>query len=647
MSGPFTPGQVLTAAQLNAAIPTTIATATSPDAGALTGTEEVTASRGTGVLQTALTTIAQWVIQTYQGFTQSGTGAASLAAQAKLRQIVNLADFTGYDPTGSADSTAALVNACVSLGTNGGEVRWSGACLINSSFTIPPGVSLVGQCDSPGFQSAENYTSSYFESILIINASITVSMSSRSAVKRALVMSSVVSPVGAYPTPFGANASAAIAAFAGTAFTPLSNTSDNRLEDVLVIGFSAIYDGRGVTSNARPVFRRVLGDNTSGIFLSNVTDDGFAENCKLWPFTTVVEGQGNSALFLRSGTGFYSELVSQGMTWVNCGAFGYAVGHDVNAIRNIRQINCTVDGPTGNTSIGFQYRGAINNCINIGAEIAGQGGSGVLINTTPDGNSDSINLVGCNFHGSISANGYINIVAGNASVTACHFDGNASYGHVNLQSASTLYSESSCTHAGVGTGVPIYGNATAVAAAQVILPKNIGTFSNQALNSVSALQINDLTATGTSALLVEALNDSNGATIKIVGQGATTPSKTLRVSSGSFRIVNDGFTQDILTLTDAGALSVVSHLDGTPAGAGLRVKEGSNAKQGTATLSGGTVVVSNTSVTASSRIVLTAQDNNSVGALRVSARTAGTSFTVTSSSGTDSGVVAYEIFEPG
>jgi hypothetical protein len=81
-------------------------------------------------------------------------------------------------------------------------------------------------------------------------------------------------------------------------------------------------------------------------------------------------------------------------------------------------------------------------------------------------------------------------------------------------------------------------------------------------------------------------------------------------------------------------------------GQGFQVKEGSNAKQGVATLAAGTVVVSNTSVTASSRIQLTAQDNNSTGALRVSARTAGTSFTITSSNAGDTGVVAFFITEP-
>lgn len=65
---------------------------------------------------------------------------------------------------------------------------------------------------------------------------------------------------------------------------------------------------------------------------------------------------------------------------------------------------------------------------------------------------------------------------------------------------------------------------------------------------------------------------------------------------------------------------------------------------GTAVLSSGTVTVSSTIVTANSRILLTAQDNNTTGALRVSARSAGVSFTITSSVGTDSGVVAYQIF---
>jgi hypothetical protein len=81
--------------------------------------------------------------------------------------------------------------------------------------------------------------------------------------------------------------------------------------------------------------------------------------------------------------------------------------------------------------------------------------------------------------------------------------------------------------------------------------------------------------------------------------------------------------------------------------AGLYVKEGSNALMGTATLVAGTVTVSNTSVAANSRIFLCSNaDGGTPGFLRVSARVAGTSFTITSSSATDTSTVAYIIAQP-
>lgn len=84
------------------------------------------------------------------------------------------------------------------------------------------------------------------------------------------------------------------------------------------------------------------------------------------------------------------------------------------------------------------------------------------------------------------------------------------------------------------------------------------------------------------------------------------------------------------------------------AGGRLRLKEGAAAStMGRATLVGGTVTVNTSSVTANSEIFLTAQTSGAApGALRVSARTAGTSFTITSSSGTDTSTVAWMIVEP-
>jgi len=82
--------------------------------------------------------------------------------------------------------------------------------------------------------------------------------------------------------------------------------------------------------------------------------------------------------------------------------------------------------------------------------------------------------------------------------------------------------------------------------------------------------------------------------------------------------------------------------------AGFNVKEGgTDARMGTATLVGGSAVVATTSVTATSRIfVLSNTDGGTPGWIRVSARTAGTSFTITSSSGTDTSTVAWLIVEP-
>ncbi len=68
--------------------------------------------------------------------------------------------------------------------------------------------------------------------------------------------------------------------------------------------------------------------------------------------------------------------------------------------------------------------------------------------------------------------------------------------------------------------------------------------------------------------------------------------------------------------------------------------------QGVAQLSSGTATVSETSVTADSRIFLTAQDDDTLGILHVYDRTVGTSFVIHSSSGSDSGYVAWMILEP-
>lgn len=81
-------------------------------------------------------------------------------------------------------------------------------------------------------------------------------------------------------------------------------------------------------------------------------------------------------------------------------------------------------------------------------------------------------------------------------------------------------------------------------------------------------------------------------------------------------------------------------------GRGLSIKEGTNGRMGTGILSSGTVTISNTSVTASSRIFIQPTASSaSAGHLHVTI-SAGSSFTVTSSNASDGRTFNWVIFEP-
>ncbi|MBI5574573.1 MAG: hypothetical protein HY919_08530 [Elusimicrobia bacterium] len=84
------------------------------------------------------------------------------------------------------------------------------------------------------------------------------------------------------------------------------------------------------------------------------------------------------------------------------------------------------------------------------------------------------------------------------------------------------------------------------------------------------------------------------------------------------------------------------------AGNGLYIKEGTNATMGVTTLASGVATVSTTKVTANSRIFLTVQGGavTNVGSTYISARTAGTSFTISSTNVLDASNIAWIIIEP-
>lgn len=99
--------------------------------------------------------------------------------------------------------------------------------------------------------------------------------------------------------------------------------------------------------------------------------------------------------------------------------------------------------------------------------------------------------------------------------------------------------------------------------------------------------------------------------------------------------------QDILSVSGTGVVANNSLRVGAN---GVSI---SRIRHGTVALTAGTVTVADVNVTATSRILLTSQtDGGTPGWLRVSARSVGVSFTITSSSGTDTSTVAWVIIEP-
>ncbi|MEU8671368.1 glycosyl hydrolase family 28-related protein [Streptomyces anulatus] len=82
------------------------------------------------------------------------------------------------------------------------------------------------------------------------------------------------------------------------------------------------------------------------------------------------------------------------------------------------------------------------------------------------------------------------------------------------------------------------------------------------------------------------------------------------------------------------------------AGGGIAIAEGANARMNVATLVTGAATVANTSVTATTRVVLSRQaGNGTLGHLSVT-KNAGVGFTINSSSTADTSTVAWVLFEP-
>lgn len=78
----------------------------------------------------------------------------------------------------------------------------------------------------------------------------------------------------------------------------------------------------------------------------------------------------------------------------------------------------------------------------------------------------------------------------------------------------------------------------------------------------AASTITDAAASGTTLTISATGNTANGAALRLLGNGATTPSKTVRVLSGAFQIRNDANSANLLNITDAGAATFAGAVSG-------------------------------------------------------------------------------------
>lgn len=149
-----------------------------------------------------------------------------------------------------------------------------------------------------------------------------------------------------------------------------------------------------------------------------------------------------------------------------------------------------------------------------------------------------------------------------------------------------------------------------------------------------ALAGTDTNTSGATSTIRGSLGTGNATATSLVFQTGTSVASGTGQHTSTTRLTMNDIVSAFTTPVSTVSLSLI---------------EGSNASMGVVTLSGGTTTVNTTRVTANSRIFLTVQSLGTVTVatpIAVTARTASTSFTITSSDVTDTSVVAWMIVEP-
>jgi hypothetical protein len=382
------------------------------------------------------------------GFTQAGTGADPISAQEKMRQIVHVADF-GAVGDGSTDDTGAIQTAIDYVHSQGGgTVTFDKRYLIDSGLFVKDYVTLQGPLGLPDELLPANSASYETQSgVLIINSANTITVLDGASIGNCLVVRKGLD----LPFTSAINATAGVAAFAGTAFTV--GGPGSYFHHLLILGFQyAIYS----VGNERVRCEYVQGDCSNGIHVEACYDISYLENCHFWPWTTTHQSWTTNTLLTRSGCAYRFRAGGDWNKLTNCFSYGYSLGIDVDSCNNVTLLNCGTDYAGGLTTanIGTQIKGTSSNTVLIGHQAAAQG-TAVEVNTT-SGGGGIVTFVGCSFWGNDIHD--ISIVQGRAIVDSCTFKSSPA-GVVALGGTPNGASVINCDFEGVTTPLAFTGNA--------------------------------------------------------------------------------------------------------------------------------------------------------------------------------------------
>ncbi|MGP8474598.1 hypothetical protein [Burkholderia sp. PR2] len=303
------------------------------------------------------------------------------------------------DPTGEEDSTACLEKKMRGL-TGGGRVQVTGKYLIERELVVPPGVSLEGECTTPGTNGSNSITEYANSSCGVMNVSpaATIVLSSGASIRAMQIFRAGMT----FPAPDSKS-------YAGTAIT--IGGDDAAVDRVTILGFErAVYDA----GYQRPLINSLYGDNNNGIELTRVYDVARITNCHMWPFATIASPGGPSRN-RRPGIAYNLHDTVDGPILVNNFAYGYKTSFRFANVSTVSAVNNFADNvEQSSDSEGWRFDGNLNGFSGAG-NVAWSQAVGVLINLNP---SQIADLTGMKFNRNST---HIYVESGNAKVYGAEF----------------------------------------------------------------------------------------------------------------------------------------------------------------------------------------------------------------------------------